>query len=199
MAIEYRWAEGQYDRLPALAADLVRRQVSRDRHAGQHACGAGGQGGDHDHSDRVLRRRRPGALGLVASLNRPGGNITGVTSLNVELGPKRLELLHEARAHGDRDGPARQSDQSRTCRDSRPETRRRQPARSGCKLHVLHASTERDFDTVFASLAPTAGRRACDRPRRILHQPARTARRTGAPPRDARDLSSIARSPRPAA
>ena len=95
VAIEYRWAEGHYDRLPALAADLVRRQVSVIAATGTPAA-ARGQGGDHDDS----RSSSPPAatrsqLGLVASLNRPGGNVTGVTQLNVELAPKRLELLHE--------------------------------------------------------------------------------------------------------
>ena len=117
VAIEYRWADGQYDRLPALAADLVRRQVDRDRR-------------DRHCLRRSRPRRRPRRfrscsatgvdpvkLGLVASLNRPGGNVTGVTILAVELAAKRLELLHELVPDADVDCAARQSDQSR-CRDS---------------------------------------------------------------------------------
>src|SRR6266571_534612 len=75
VAIEYRFAENQYDRLPSLAADLVRRKVALIY----------GNAGAVD----------PVEAGLVSSLNRPGGNITGVTILDVELGPKRLALLHE--------------------------------------------------------------------------------------------------------
>ena len=123
----------------------------RDRHR-RHACGTGGQGGDHDDSDR-LHRCRPtrSRLGLVASLNRPGGNVTGVTTLNVELAPKRLELLHELVPAATIDGPARQPDQSQC--SPRPNRETAGAARTlGLQLHVLHASTERDFDSAFASL-----------------------------------------------
>ncbi len=95
VAVEYRWAEGRNDRLPALAADLARRDVRRDRHGWRDSRGVGRKRGEPDDSDRLPGRERPVQLGLVASLNRPGGNITGVNSLNAELGPKLLELLHE--------------------------------------------------------------------------------------------------------
>jgi len=150
VAIEYRFADLQYDRLPALAADLVRRQVTVIVAAGLPAALAAKAatatipvvfqvGGD------------PVELGFVASLNRPGGNLTGVTTLNVEVVPKQLELVHEvvpmATVVALLVNPANQFISERTTRDAQVAART-----LGLLLHVLHASTERDFETVFATL-----------------------------------------------
>src|SRR6516162_1396872 len=94
LAIEYRLAEGHYDRLPALAAELVRRQVNVIALHGLPAALAA-KAATTTTPIVFEFANDPIRLGLVASLNRPGGNITGVSSLNVEVGPKEVELLHE--------------------------------------------------------------------------------------------------------
>jgi putative ABC transport system substrate-binding protein len=150
VAIDYQWAKGQDDQLPALAADLVRHKptviVTSSVQAAQAAKAATTTipvvfytGGD------------PVALGFVASLSRPGGNLTGVTGLNAELGPKRLELLHEL-VPGATTIPVLIEPNDRN--GGEPSSEMQAAARAfGVRLHVLHASTERDFDTVFATLA----------------------------------------------
>ena len=95
VAFEYRWADDEYDRLPELAADLVRRQAGGHFRHRRRSLGHRRTGRDQDDSDRVRAGQRSGPVGLVASLTRPGGNVTGVTFYNTALGPKRIELLRE--------------------------------------------------------------------------------------------------------
>jgi putative ABC transport system substrate-binding protein len=149
VTIEYRWAEGQLDRDPALAADLVRRQVAvivvnglRGAQAAKAATAtipivfSGGF--------------EPVEFGLIVSLSRPGGNLTGVTTLGVELGPKRLELLHElipaAKNIALLVNPGNPNAETLS-RDAQAAARA-----LGLQLHVLRAGTEHDFDTVLATL-----------------------------------------------
>ena len=96
VTIEFRWAEGQYDRLPPLAADLVRRPVTIIAAVGGSVSAFAAKAATTALPIVfAIGDMEPVEGGLVASLNRPGGNITGVFSLNSSLGPKRLELLHE--------------------------------------------------------------------------------------------------------
>ena len=94
VAIEYRWAENQNDRLPALAADLVRRRVAVVVAAGTAAALAA-KAATTTIPIVFSTGTDPVASGLVASLNRLGGNLTGTTVLAIELAPKRLQLLHD--------------------------------------------------------------------------------------------------------
>jgi putative ABC transport system substrate-binding protein len=148
LAIEYRFAEGQYDQLPALAGDLVRRQVSVIALHGLPSALAA-KAATATIPIVFELANDPVHLGLVASLSRPGGNITGVTSLNVEVGPKQLELLHElvpnAAVIGMLMNP--NNPDAEIPRDAQAAARR-----LGLELHLLHASTERDFDAAFASM-----------------------------------------------
>jgi putative ABC transport system substrate-binding protein len=148
VAIEYRWAEGQYDRLPAMAADLVRRQVTLI--AANSAAAVAAKAVTSTVPIVFDTGFDPIELGLVASLNRPGGNLTGVSNLNVELGPKRLELARElvpsATIIALLVNPTNPNAKSLL-------TDHQAAARTfGLELHVLSASNERDFDAVFANL-----------------------------------------------
>jgi putative ABC transport system substrate-binding protein len=150
VTVEYHWAEGHYDRVPVIALELVGRQVA------------------------VIVANTPGVLaikaaiattpivfttasdpvqiGLVASMSRPGGNVTGATALAVELAPKRLELVHELVPTASVIAALINPTNHIT---AEPQLRDLQAAAHtlGLQLHIVQASTERDFDTVFANLA----------------------------------------------
>ena len=149
LTIEYRWAEGHFDRLPALAAELVRRQVAGIVTGGTPPAFAA-KAATSTIPIVIIVGIDPVQVGLVASLNRPGGNVTGLALLTVELAAKRLELLHEllrtTTVVAILVNPANLLTQ--------PETRGvRDAARSlGLQLHILNASTENEIDTAFRTL-----------------------------------------------
>jgi putative tryptophan/tyrosine transport system substrate-binding protein len=150
LAIEYRWADGQNDRLPGLAADLVRLRVTAIAALGGSPAALAAKAATMTIPIVFLVAVDPVAAGLVASLNRPGGNLTGVSTLNIKMGPKRLELLHElvpmATDVAVLVNPTNPANTETILRDVQAAAHT-----LGLKLHVLHAGTERDFDTVFAS------------------------------------------------
>jgi putative ABC transport system substrate-binding protein len=151
VAIEYRWAEGQNDRLPALAADLVRRQVTVIAVPASTPGALAAKAATTTIPIIFYIGLDPVGLGLVASLHHPGGNITGVTGWNVTVGPKRLELLHELVPTAT--VMALLVNPTSPHLAEADSTEQQTAARTlGLKLHVLHASTERDLDAVFATL-----------------------------------------------
>ncbi len=151
VAIEYRWAEGQNDRLPALMAELVRRRVTVIAVPASTPGALAAKAATTAIPIVFYIGLDPVELGLVASLNRPGGNLTGVTGWNVAVGPKRLELLHEliptATVMALLVNPTSPDLANADSREQQAAART-----LGLQLHVLHASTEGDFDAVFASL-----------------------------------------------
>ena len=150
LAIEYRWAEGENDKLTSLAADLVRRRVALIGATTTPAALAA-KAATATIPIVFFVAGDPVELGLVASLNRPGGNLTGTTTLTLEVGPKRLELLHQMIPTATNIAllvnPTSPNLAEAQARDLRTAARA-----FGLQIHVLQASTERDFDTVFASL-----------------------------------------------
>jgi putative tryptophan/tyrosine transport system substrate-binding protein len=150
LAIEYHWAEGQYDRLPALAADLVRRQVNVIAATSTPAV-ITAKAATTTIPIVFVTSSDPVQLGLAASLSRPGGNLTGTTTLAIEVTPKRLEILHEllptAKLFALLVNP------TNPYADILSRNVQAAARTLGLQLHILHASTEHDFDTVFATLA----------------------------------------------
>jgi putative tryptophan/tyrosine transport system substrate-binding protein len=151
VTIEYRWADGQNDRLPALMADLVRRRVAVIAVPASTPGALAAKAATSTIPIVFYIGLDPVELGLVESLKRPGGNLTGVTGWNVAVGPKRLELLHEliptATVMALLVNP--------TSPDLAEADSKEQQAAARTlrlQLHVVHASTEADFDAIFASL-----------------------------------------------
>jgi putative ABC transport system substrate-binding protein len=151
VAVEYRWAMGHYDRLPALVAELVRLPVAvLAATTGPAALAA--KAANTAVPIVFTMAADPVELGLVASLARPGANITGVTQMTTEIGPKRLQLMHELLPAVttmallvNPDNPIIAETEQRNMRATARVL--------GLQLAVLNASSEHDFDKVFASLA----------------------------------------------
>jgi ABC-type uncharacterized transport system substrate-binding protein len=147
VAIEYRWAEGQYDRLPALAAELVRRQVAVIAATGGSPVALAAKAATSTIPIVFTVPEDPVRLGLVASLARPGGNATGINFFSGELAAKRLGLLRELVPPAARVAllidPATM--------DSILEDAKAAARTMGLQIQIVHASTSRDIEAAFAS------------------------------------------------
>jgi putative ABC transport system substrate-binding protein len=150
VAIEYRWSETQNDQLPALAAGLVQRRVAVIATLGSTPAARAAKAATATIPLVFYTAFDPVKIGLVSSLSRPGGNATGVTTLGVEVGGKRLELLHELM-------PTETSigllvNPTNMLAETLTKEVRVPAIQLGLRVQVLNASTERDFDAAFASL-----------------------------------------------
>jgi putative tryptophan/tyrosine transport system substrate-binding protein len=151
VTIEYRWAEDQSNRLPVLAAELVQRRVAVII-AGGTPSALAAKGATAIIPIVFEVAVDPVELGLVAGLKLPGANITGVTNLNVEIGPKKLELLHELMPTATTIAVL-VDPTSRSLAEQFLRGLQAAAPTLGMQLHVLNASTERDLDAVFATLS----------------------------------------------
>lgn len=149
--IEYRWGEGQYERVPALATDLVRRQVSVIVTPDSTLAALAAKMATIAIPIVFRIGTDPVEVGLVASLNRPGGNLTGVTTLGVGLGPKRLELLHELTPAATRVALLVNPINSAVA-DTAARELQAAIGTLNMQLHVLGARNEAEIDEAFAQL-----------------------------------------------
>jgi putative ABC transport system substrate-binding protein len=150
VAIEYRWADNHLERVPALALDLIRRQVNVIFTGGGTVPILVAKGATATIPIVFTSGNDPVALGLVASLNKPGGNVTGVTNIVSQLVPKRVELLHELLPKAGIVGFLLNPNAP----NAEPDTANAQAAARGLGLqtHSLRASSDQEIDTAFATL-----------------------------------------------
>jgi putative ABC transport system substrate-binding protein len=151
VAIEFRWADGHNERVPALVADLVGRHVSVIAAPGGPPGALAAKAATSTIPIVFEMGADPTALGLVPNLNHPGGNLTGATSLNLEVNPKRVELLHEvmpaATGFGLLVNPTSPANAHAVAKMVKAAA-----DTLGLQGQIFEASTERDFDAVFAAL-----------------------------------------------
>jgi putative ABC transport system substrate-binding protein len=150
VTVEYRWAEGRYARLPALAAELVERQVAVLVAPGGAQSGLAAKSATSTIPIVFEMGGDPVALGIVPSLNRPGGNITGVSSLNVEVGPKRIEIMREL-VPGSATIVVAVNPTSPTA-NAQVKNMQKAGDELGVHPHFVYASKEEEFDSLFTAL-----------------------------------------------
>jgi putative ABC transport system substrate-binding protein len=151
VTIEYRWAEGRLEQYAVMAADLVRRQVSAIAALGGIPAATAAKAATTTIPVVFQMGGDPVEIGLVASLSRPGGNVTGVTNLGLELGPKRLELMHELLPNAK--VVALFINPSHPNAETQLRAMEAAGRKLGLQIRVVHARTAGDFDAAFAGLA----------------------------------------------
>src|ERR671913_141410 len=146
--IEYRWAKGQYDQLPAMAAELVRKPVAVLVSTGGTVAASAAKAATRTIPIVFTTADDPVKVGLVDSLNQPGGNLTGITASFIEAAPKRLELLQELLPKASTIGLLVNPTNPATLIESSEV----QAAARGQRIEILSANTERDIDSAFEGL-----------------------------------------------
>ena len=149
VAIDYQWADGQYKRLPALASDLVAHNVDVIVAPGGAPVALAAKAATASKTIVFEMGGDPVQLGVVDSLSRPGGNITGVSSLSVEVSPKRLEMMHELRPTAAKMAVA--ANPASPTANSQLEKLRSAAEILGVRLEVMMASSENEFEAVFVA------------------------------------------------
>jgi putative ABC transport system substrate-binding protein len=152
LVIHYQWAEGQYARLPALAADLVARNVDVVVAPGGAPVALAAKGTSTTKTIVFEMGGDPVQLGVVDSLSRPGGNITGVSSLSVDVSPKRLELMHELLPAAAKLTVV--ANPTSPTANSQLQKLRSAAEILGLQLQVLNAAIEKEFESLFSVMAP---------------------------------------------
>jgi putative tryptophan/tyrosine transport system substrate-binding protein len=155
VTIEYRWAEGDYDRLPELAEDLVRRQVTVIAATGGTVSARAAKAATTTIPVLFIAGADPVGAGLVSSFNRPGGNVTGVSTYTSELGPKRLELLRELVPKATKIAMLVNSENIADRQDAQDMEAAMQAA--GLPLLTLRARVETEFEPAFVSARALSG------------------------------------------
>jgi putative ABC transport system substrate-binding protein len=173
VAIEYRWAQNDYDRLPELAADLVRRRVSVIVAPGNLQSALAAKAATTTIPIVFQTGADPVDVGLVASLNRPGGNVTGIGSMNLELDAKRLGLLHELLPQAARFAILLNPNQLKVTTDVQIKEVQAAAAAINRQVEILYANSIAEIDMAFASVAQK-GAGAVSVPTSALFIPLRT-------------------------
>ena len=155
VAIDYQWAEGQYARLPNLAANLVARHVDIVVAPGGAPVALAAKAAGTDNAIVFEMGGDPVQLGVVDSLSRPGGNITGVSSLSVDVSPKRLELMHELLPTAAKLTVV--ANPTSPTANSQLQKLRSAAETLGVRLQVVNASSEKEFEPIFSAAAEEAG------------------------------------------
>jgi putative ABC transport system substrate-binding protein len=150
VTIEYRWADDQYDRLPELAADLVRRRVAVIATLGGNTASVAAKAATTTIPVVFHGSVDPVEAGLVTSLNRPGGNVTGVVTLNMDTGQKRLELMHELLPTATTIGLL--LNPTNVVAENQSKNLQAAAHTLGLQLRIANASTDHDLDAAFATL-----------------------------------------------